>query len=207
MESPSPVGGVAGGELDAVALDAAGGVQVGAGAQVGELALLVEGDDGVLGQVVDKLYLIGFVLLLHELHGLGPGQLKALQLQLFLADLPHLGFQLGQLGLGEGFGGVKVVVKPVLNGRADGQLHLGMEALHGLGQHVGAGVPVGLFVVGIFKGVQILVSHGMVPPGQIWGMGIKNPPLEILRGGIGKTISRFHPACMAHGGHAASFPR
>ena len=45
---PPPVGGVAGGELDGVALDAAGGVQVGAGAQVGELALLVEGDVGVL---------------------------------------------------------------------------------------------------------------------------------------------------------------
>ena len=40
----APVGGVAGGQLDGVALDAAGGVQVGTGAQVGELALLVEGD-------------------------------------------------------------------------------------------------------------------------------------------------------------------
>ena len=180
---------------------------MGAGAQVGELPLLVEGDGGVLRQVVDELHLVGLLPLLHELHRLGPGQFEPLQLQLLLADLPHLRLQLGQLGLGEGFGGVKVVVKPVLNGRADGQLHLGMEALHSLGQHVGAGVPIGLFVVGIFKGVQILVSHGMVPPGQIWGMGIKNPPLEILRGGIGKTISRFHPACMAHGGHAASFPQ
>ena len=39
-----PVGGVAGGQLDGVALDAAGGIQVGTGAQVGELALLIEGD-------------------------------------------------------------------------------------------------------------------------------------------------------------------
>ena len=34
---------------------------MGAGAQVGELALGVEGDDGVLGQVLNKLYLVGDV--------------------------------------------------------------------------------------------------------------------------------------------------
>ena len=86
----APVGGVAGGQLDGVALDPAGGVQVGTGAQVGELALLVEGDVRVLRQVVDELHLVGLLLLLHELDGLFPGQLEALQLQLLLADLPHL---------------------------------------------------------------------------------------------------------------------
>ena len=70
---PPPVGGVAGGELDAVALDPPGGVQVGAGAQVGELPLLVEGDGGVLRQVVDELHLVGLLPLLHELHRLGRG--------------------------------------------------------------------------------------------------------------------------------------
>ena len=69
------IGGVAGGELDAVALDAAGGVQVGTGAQVGELALLVEGDVGIGGQILDQLHLVGLTLLLHELDGLFPGQL------------------------------------------------------------------------------------------------------------------------------------
>ena len=73
MESPPPVGGVAGGELQGVALDAAGGVQMGTGAQVGELALLIEGDVGVLGQILDQLYLKGLRLLLHELDGLSPG--------------------------------------------------------------------------------------------------------------------------------------
>ena len=55
----APVGGIAGGELDGVALDAAGGIQMRAGAEVGELALAVEADDGVLRQVVDQLDLIG----------------------------------------------------------------------------------------------------------------------------------------------------
>ena len=70
---PPPVGGVAGGELDAVALDPPGGVQVGAGAQVGELPLLVEGDGGY---TYIYFHLVGLLPLLHELHRLGPGQVR-----------------------------------------------------------------------------------------------------------------------------------
>ena len=156
MESPR----VAGGELDGVALDTAGGIHVGTGAEVRKLALLVEGNDGVLRKVVDKLHLVGLALLLHKLHCLLAGQLKALQLQLFLADLPHLCFQLLQLLLREGLGGVKVVVKAVVNAGADGQLHLRVQALHGLGQNVGAGMPIGFPILGIVKGIQVLVTHG-----------------------------------------------
>ena len=108
----APVGGVAGGQLDAVALDAAGGVEVRTGAEVGELALLVEADDGILGQVVDELHLVGLLPLLHELQCLLTGQLEALQLQLLLADLPHLRLDLGQILLCEGKGCVQIVVKP-----------------------------------------------------------------------------------------------
>ena len=146
-----PVGGVAGGELQGVALDAAGGVQMGAGAQVGELALLIEGDVGVLGQILDQLHLEGLRLLLHELNGLGPGQLEPLQLQLLLADLPHLGLDLLQVLRREGEGGVHIVVPALIDGGADGQLHLGPQALDRLGHHMGAGVPVGLAVLRVFK--------------------------------------------------------
>ena len=147
-----PVGGVAGGQLDGVALDPAGGVQMGAGAQIGELALLVEGDVGVLRQIMDQLHLVGLALLLHELEGLFPGQLKALQLQLLLADLAHLSLKLLQDLRSEGEGGVHVVVKALVDGGADGQLYLRVQALHRLGQNVGAGVPVGLAVALVFKG-------------------------------------------------------
>ena len=51
---------------------------MGAGAQVGELTLLIEGDVGVLRQILNQLYLKGLLLLLHELDGLGPGQLEPL---------------------------------------------------------------------------------------------------------------------------------
>ena len=156
MESPRRVGGVTGGELDGVALDPAGGVQVGTGTQVGELALLVEGDVGVLRQVVDELYLVGLTLLLHKLDGLLTGQLKALQLQLLLTDLAHLRLDLlHDLG-GEGEGGVHIVVEALVNGGADGQLHLGVQALDGLGQDVRTGVPIGLAVLRIFKGKLVL---------------------------------------------------
>ena len=128
----------------------------GTGAQVGEVALLVEGDVGVLRQVLDELHLVGLLLLLHELDGLLTGQLKALQLQLLLADLAHLGLESSQILGGEGAGGVKIVVEPVLDAGADGQLHLGVQPLHGLGQHVGTGVPVGLAILRIFKGKLVL---------------------------------------------------
>ena len=147
----APVSGVAGGQLDAVALDAAGGVHVGSGAQVHELALLVEGDVGVLGQIVDEFHLVGLFLFLHVLDGLGAGQLEALQLQLLFTDLTHFSLDLAQVVLGESEGRVQVVIKAVVDAGADGQLHLRVQALDSLGQNVGAGVPVGLAVLLIFK--------------------------------------------------------
>ena len=108
---------------------------------------------GVLGQVVDQLHLVGLVLLLHELDGLFPGQLEALQLQLLLADLAHLGLDLLQDLRGEGEGGVHVVVEAVVDGGADGQLYIGIEMLDRLGEDVGTGVPVSLAILFVFKGV------------------------------------------------------
>ena len=154
----APVGGVAGGQLDAVALDAAGGVEVRTGAEVGELALLVEADDGVLGQVVDELDLERLVLLLHELDGFLARQLKALELELFLADLAHLRLDLLQMLRRKGEGSEQIVVEAGLNAGADGELHLGPEALDGLRQHMGAGVPIGLAVLGIFKRELVLFA-------------------------------------------------
>ena len=154
-----PIGGVAGRQLDAVALDAAGGIQMGAGAQIGELALLIKGDVGVGGQVVDELHLVGLLPLLHELQCLLTGQLEALQLQLLLADLPHFRLDLGQILLCEGKGCVQIVVKTAVDGRADGQLHLRPQALDGLSQHVGAGVPIGLAILLVFKRVLVFFAH------------------------------------------------
>ena len=147
---------------------------MGAGAEVRKLALLVEADGGVLRQVVDELHLEGLTLLLHELHGLRPGQLKALQLQLLLADLPHLALNLLHNLRGEGEGRVHVVVEALVNGGSDGQLDLRIQALHRLRQDVGAGMPVGLAVGLVFKGIQIaFFTHN--ESSLYCGAGTKNP--------------------------------
>ena len=127
---------------------------MGAGAQVHKLALLVEADDGVLGEVADELHLIGLALLLHEGDGFRTGQLKPLQLQILPLDLLHGFFDLLKVVGGEIEGGIEIVVEPVLGGGTDGQLHLGPEALDGLGQDMGSGVPIGPAAVGVLKGQQ-----------------------------------------------------
>ena len=143
-------------ELDGVALDAAGGVQMRAGAEVNEFALTVERDDGILRQVVDELDLVRLIALLHELQRFGARELKALETQLFLADLAHLGLELFEHLGRERLRAVKIIIETVLDGRADGQLHLGVQALHGLGENVAGGVTVGISVGLVFKGVLIV---------------------------------------------------
>ena len=59
-------------------------------AQVGELALLVEGNGSVFRQIVNQLYLVRLLALFHELDGLCARQLEALELLLLLADFAHL---------------------------------------------------------------------------------------------------------------------
>ena len=177
----APVGGVAGGQLDGIALDAAGGVEVRAGAQVDKFALLIEGDVCVGGQVVDQLDLVRLLTLLHVLQRLLTGQLKALELQLLLADLAHLGLDLGQILGREGKGCVHVVVKAVLDGRADSQLHLRVQALDGLRQDVRTSMPVGAAILLIFKGVLVFFAHDVIL--LVLGVGYKkSPPLMVCQG-------------------------
>ena len=51
---------------------------MGTGAQIGEIALLVEANYSILGQIVDELNLIGLFLFFHKFDGFLTGQLKAL---------------------------------------------------------------------------------------------------------------------------------
>ncbi len=147
------------GQLEAVVLHAAGGVQVGTGAQVGELALGVEGDDRILGQIVDELDLIGLFPRFHIGNGLSAGLFAALKMQALLADLLHLGLDLLQMLVGEGEGGVEIVVPAQIDGGADGELDLGPQALDCLRHDVRAGVPVGFAVALVFKGIDVLFRH------------------------------------------------
>ena len=94
--------------------------QVGSAAEVGELALLVDGNDGVGRQLGDDLDLVVLAHLLEEADGLVARQLAARDFVGLLDDLGHLGLDAGQVLGGEGFGQVEVVVVAVGERRADG---------------------------------------------------------------------------------------
>ena len=58
----------------------------------------------------------------------------------------------------KGEGSEQIVVEAGLDAGADGELHLGPQALDRLRQHMGAGVPIGLAVLGIFKRELVLFA-------------------------------------------------
>ena len=146
-------------QLDAVALYAAGGVQMRACAQVGELALLVEGNGSVFRQIVNQLYLVRLLALFHELDGLCARQLEALELLLLLADFAHLCLESIEVLLREGERRIKIVVEAVVDGRADGQLHLRIQAFYCLRENVRYRVTVGVAVFLVLKRVLVFFGH------------------------------------------------
>ncbi len=155
----TPVSAAGLGQLEAVVLDTTGVIQMRTCTQVGKFALGVEADDGIFRQILDQLYLIRLVFLLHVGNSLGTGLFAAFQTDTLLADFLHLGLDLGQMVGSEGKGSVKVVIPALVNGGADGQLNLRPQTLDGLCHDVRTGMPVGLAVFGIFKGVQIFFGH------------------------------------------------
>ncbi len=167
----APVGAVAGGELDRVALYPACGIKVRSGAEVDEFALLIKADDRILRKVVYKLDLIRLVPLLHELDSFPARKLKALELELFLADLAHLALDFLHYFRSKGEGRVHIVIKAVLYCRTDGKLDLRVQAFDRLRQHVGAGVPIGMAVFRIFKAEFVFcifhVFHCAYPPHKL----------------------------------------
>ena len=114
---------------------------------------------GISGQIFNQFHLIRLVLFLHEGNRLLTGQFKPLQLQLFLADFAHFCLQRSQMLRREGKGCIKIIVEAIVDRRADGQLHLGVQTLDRLRQHMGAGVPIGLAVFLVFKGIDVFFAH------------------------------------------------
>ena len=115
--------------------------QVGSDAHVNVLALLEEAELGLVGQVSHVLDLVVLLALLHQLHSLVTGQDEGLDGQIFLADLAHLFFDVGQIVIGElDVAQIDIVVEAVLGGRAKGEVSLGVQALDGLRHDVSSGV-------------------------------------------------------------------
>ena len=136
--------------------------------QIYILALSVKADLCVLRQILDQLYLVRLLLLLHELNGLISRQGEALQSQVLFHDLLHLCFQSGQIICGKGIRTVKVIVKALCDRRTDGQLRLREQTLHCLCQNVGCGMPECSLSLLVIKGMQhqgaVLVTVRMSTP-------------------------------------------
>ena len=133
----TPVGVRIGYQLEA--FDKAGVKQVRTRAQVDEVVLAVDGDAGVGGDGVEQLQLVGLVLFLEDGAGLVAAHNLALQSGGFLDDGFHLlldGVEVLAVERTE----VEVIEETLVGRRADGQLGLGVEVLHGLGHDMCGGV-------------------------------------------------------------------
>ena len=67
---------------------------------------------------------------------------------------------------------VHVVIKAVFDGRADGQLHTGVQGFEGLGHEVGRGVPVGLLAGSVVPGQNLDGGIGGKGAVQVAGFAV-----------------------------------
>ncbi len=117
--------------------DVAGAAHVGAAAQIDPVALRIEGDSFVFRQVLDQLGLVFLAALLEEFYPLVAVDHRADEGRVAGDDFPHPRLDRREVFRGERFVAREIIVKAVLDRRADGDLGAGIEVLHGLGQHMG----------------------------------------------------------------------
>ncbi len=135
-------------------------------AQIDEaVAVAVEGHRSVAAHlgVVDLLDDLAFVRMVgEELQPFGCRGLTPFEGLVGLDDLAHPGVDAFQVVVGErgAVGQVEVVVEAVLDGGSDGEVGARPQVEHGLGQHVGRGVPQGLDAQIVAVGDQL--DHGAV---------------------------------------------
>ena len=116
-------------------------LHVRAGAQVGELAVLVKRDGLALGNVGEAADLVALLAdLLDDADGFVAGDLLAGEGLVLGDDLLHLGLDLREVLGGQLVVEVDVVIEAGLRRRADVELRVGKDAKDGRGEHVRAGV-------------------------------------------------------------------
>ena len=136
-------------------LDSAGGVKVGTCAKVGVLALSVDRDLCILGQLFNSLYLVGLVKALEQLNSLCSGNNLSGDKQIFLNDLLHLSLDLSKDVGGKGNLCVKVLEITCFGCRTDSLLGVGVESLNSLRHNVRCSVSEYLFAFLVLEGKQL----------------------------------------------------
>ena len=118
---------------------------MGAGAKIGEFALLVKGNLLALGELVYKLGLIGFIL--HKLQSFGARKNEAFDLEIFLYDLLHFLFDRFERFGSENDRAVHIVIKAVFDRRSDRQFCFRVKTLYRLRENVRRGMAYRLKLV------------------------------------------------------------
>ena len=123
----------------------AGGEHMRPRAKIREIPLLVKRNDGILRKPVDELHLVRLRFFRKEPQRLRPADLLSDEGQILLDDALHFLLHIFQVLVGELSIHLNVIVKAVLDGRADGELNvlIGIEVLQGLRHDVGRRVAQG----------------------------------------------------------------
>ena len=125
-----------------VSLDLSGGFHMRSCTQIHEVALLVEGNHGVLRQILNQFHLIRFVLLFHKFDGFFSRQFKSFQRIVCLYDLLHFLLDLREIFFAELMLRLKIIVEAVIDCRADGQLGIRPQTLYSLRHDMGGRMSV-----------------------------------------------------------------
>ena len=102
-------------------------------------------------KVIDELALQVLALVAEELQCVGLADVGTHDVLVLLREFHHLLLNLGEVSVGQrGVTGVDVIIETVLDGRANTELHAGVQLLQGLGQQVRRRVPEGVLALGVF---------------------------------------------------------
>ncbi len=139
---PAPIS--AGDPRELEGLDSTGVLDVTSSAKVDEVPMTADADGFSLGDGVEELELVA-------LFGRGEHRSRRFSIdvlhlkgELGSHDLGHLGLDLDEVLIREGFRNIEVVVEAVFDGGADGDLGFRKEPLYGVGHHMGGAMPQSL---------------------------------------------------------------
>ena len=186
-------------------LDLAGRDDMGACAEVGELALRIEGDHLVLGQILNQLHLIVLTLLTEECNRLCTGNLAADKRQILLDDLLHFLFDITKIGIRQLVLHVEIVVEAVLDRRSDRELHMALriQALHRLRHDVRRRMAQSVAAALIIKGQHAQRSILRDRRRQIDNLAVEARRECLFRQGVAHALDDVQYArpclCLANG--------
>ncbi len=127
------------------------------GTEISKISLLIEGNNGILRQILYQLYLIAFSPFLKHFDGVLTADLFADQGNILLYDPLHFLLNVPQIGISEALLHIDIVVEAVFNRRSDGQLNplIPVKMLDSLSHHMRSGVPESPAALRILKGQKI----------------------------------------------------